>query len=1627
MKEIIRTMCSYSETMPEVPFKIILREQYLNLFDQQFDEHKILAVKGQDGVGVSTVMALYAQRHANSCASYFNTTWSQSMLDIRVVERSLVNQLCYYIGEDKDVEMLHTLIHKVNNVARKKKENVYFVLDRFDLLPLAYTDAIKQLLSQLYGINNARFLFSGDINRIKQLVPDPEEVFSTNDILPFSKSDVYLYLQSLNQEITPEQADVLYEMSKGIGERLHIIVDKMRKEGVDALLDMYYNNISDLYALDYEEVQKVEHGISFMSLLTFSEYPLSKAIIMTCMEISPEKLDDILNQFEPYITNENGVVSLRSNVFRKYLQTKLRAQKAKVDLMLISILEKETVEEAFDYLPALYIQHRKRETLVAYLTSDKVQHYLEDQQSQAALNKQCDYGYKACTNFDAQMPAYFRFAVNRSASREIEKNKLTDSEIDALMSVGDYERAFVLAQNVFLHEERLKCFLLIAQYQNKLPVQTRQELLSQIASLTRIIQFEQIPDKAIELAKLMLPVNFVEALTIIDRVAKVTKDKQQLNRLYAAISVSYNHEGKQSSDAPTKEDLVETKIEDDELRQMATVMKTILQDSSVEHVIQQMDKLPTATSKLYFLHFWIPNHKKSEHIEDAIRYALKLTIDESNTTIPKVSFIRRFCEPLPLVAPEYVEELVQMIDSVVTSIKYPTVEYVELQLLVIAALKNVDIVKAEERVIELYYEIDDLSDKSIRAHCKAFLLRDFDKLGAREMEKWIGKASFELQEELTNDIADLLSKSAYHIKVVEGPIKALVCTYSTFVCEIIEKMNTEERRCRAYLMALLEYVSHVEMSKFEWRTFEKFFSKIMHDVSDIERPLMILANRIVEDKDITKAQTNIRALCSKLGNVEHASVKCKIYALFFVWLSKNNPDNGAIGDIKKQLQEIWSGINSPRIKVELGFRIAQVLAKESTQELAKEYVAESIKLQDSTLFSSLSCAEAYAQSLTLLEHSLGILIRANISEQEDLDELETLFEYEGDEGEAMIAWAKIALEFLEAGRRDKFTEILRRKFATTYSESSVFSSKRVLYNISPALYLQGPSMFYERISKYDESFQNLCIENVARYVVNHYPYPEYIDTDSIESQRVLEYKDYEYLIDLMEHTSDECFIFNYIETITTALKGNYDNQLSREHIVTLCSKLEKLVQDRFPMANGIQHDGYKIICNAMISGSHPNKAIDPVRVRTEIESIPNVADRSFLYSNIASYLKKKDQSKSYIDSALQASAEIGDMFDQLNRMNNCYIQAYQSNKTMMRPIAQGIMSVLMANKNGTYMDFQRYIDTISEYDEKIAEDVLEMVDNDPARVQYKKRLKARLDSTKRLKGAKNDFDQIAKLSDDEIIRFFDKQMEALVKKANLSKEISKTKNVVQAIYNNPISEVQNAILFFMENLYLQFKRTRVSAETLREIHRVLQQNVKIVLALAAGTQTKLERINQILSEKKQANNIIGIGEGAVGREKIISWYNNHPYGELQIIDAYFVPEELGVIKALMDINNELHVTILTCLNTQNSLDDYQREWRRISNELPGNIKISNVYFTDSSPIKSPIHDRWWILYDQEEDHYEGIRMASVSTFGSRETEISIMDQKAIDDVCDLWAKYAIRRPMRVDGKAISYDNIEISV
>ena len=170
-------------------------------------------------------------------------------------------------------------------------------------------------------------------------------------------------------------------------------------------------------------------------------------------------------------------------------------------------------------------------------------------------------------------------------------------------------------------------------------------MIANIKSLAESIDFDHMPQKAIEIAKLMLPVDFVMALSIIDRVAKLTKDKIQYDRLYTAISLSYNEISKDKDDS-SKMDLAATKISDEGVRKMAIAMRTVLHDNSVDQIISKLDEIPNLTSRLYFLQFWIPDHKEVEDIDKIVLYAIKLVIKDSNVTLPKASLLCKYLEPL---------------------------------------------------------------------------------------------------------------------------------------------------------------------------------------------------------------------------------------------------------------------------------------------------------------------------------------------------------------------------------------------------------------------------------------------------------------------------------------------------------------------------------------------------------------------------------------------------------------------------------------------------------------------------------------------------------------------------------------------------------------------------------------------------------------------------------------------------------------------------------------------------------------------------------------------------------------------------------------------------------------------
>lgn len=827
-----------SETKPRVREQLISREQYIEFIEEQLEENRVLCVQGAEGVGVTTTLALFAKRHGNQCASYFNNGWSRYLLNPKAIVSSLQSQLEQANAniEDGDNEKsLTTWVYRLNKMTRGKNHYFYFVFDGFDNLPAVFVDGIKSVLAPLFSVSNARFIFSGDAQNLKQLLPKGTVLKQTNELFKFQKNDVEGYLKGVVPNMEAEDISIFYDLSKkGNARLLTILTEKIQKYGVQKIRDFYMYGVDDFYAEDYGWIETQDGNVrQMMALLAFCEIPMNRQMVRKTLNLSNEDVNGLLALCGDYVgETEEGTIELRSDDFRKYLRERLSELKNDIELLLIDVIEKSTdMGEQFVYLPALYKHVKDNKQLVDYLTSENVQHYLVAQQSQAALNAQCEYGYNACTDFETQAAAFFRFAINRSVSRELEKNELSDTEIEALIAIGDDEKAYGLIQSVFLMEERLKCLLIIAQSGQHLSESMREEIDQQIDVLTATINFEYIPDKALELAKLMLPVKMEKALEIIDRVAKVTKDRQQIDRLYTAISISFNNEGKADDNLTQRADIANSKIEDEGLRKMASVMRTIMKESTAAQVVAKMKELP-ASSQLYFLRFWIPDHKDLDDIGEAVEYAVRLVIDTSLTMMPKVTLLNMYCKPLPKMNEEQVRKVVNLIDAVVANIKFPTVEYVKLQIHVVAALVKIDEADAKNRMENLYLEIDEFKDKALQAHCKALLLRNYENLGDK-IEDWV-MSGRKLKEDILKDIYEVLGNSAYHLKVVEGPIAALVCTEEDFVKDVIAKMNTTERQSRAYLRAALEYVWQKDVKRLDWNYFVRLFSQISYDTPNTD-------------------------------------------------------------------------------------------------------------------------------------------------------------------------------------------------------------------------------------------------------------------------------------------------------------------------------------------------------------------------------------------------------------------------------------------------------------------------------------------------------------------------------------------------------------------------------------------------------------------------------------------------------------------------------------------------------------------------------------------------------------------------------------------------------------------------
>lgn len=208
------------------------------------------------------------------------------------------------------------------------------------------------------------------------------------------------------------------------------------------------------------------------------------------------------------------------------------------------------------------------------------------------------------------------------------------------------------------------------------------------------------------------------------------------------------------------------------------------------------------------------------------------------------------------------------------------------------------------------------------------------------------------------------------------------------------------------------------------------------------------------------------------------------------------------------------------------------------------------------------------------------------------------------------------------------------------------------------------------------------------------------------------------------------------------------------------------------------------------------------------------------------------------------------------------------------------------------------------------------------------------------------------------------------------------------------------------------------------MHNAFRYNLKLVLSLAADTKERIDRVESLMRTNVFTDDsFIRIGEEDKAKAYIMNWYQSFNFNTLTIIDPYFKPQDLSVIKQLCDINNDLEIRVLTHRQKYQN-EDYDSCWRTVSSGVTNTIRLNFVWYEDNSK-DGPLHDRYWICSDDENDKHQGLTLCSIDSLGKKESSITEIDLSKIMVVLNSYSKYAYTRIKKVGGRVLMYDDMEL--
>lgn len=1621
------------ETLPSLPSDIYLRDNYIDIIQKKLNTCDVLFLKGEAGIGKTTILASFVNETSINAISHFISVSDMFTYTPFYFKQNIANQIQFYATdkcEYKEIMEIDDTFSPLQSALRRKIRNscksnnpLYFIFDGLNEISKVERDHLVRIIHNL-PFKLAKFIFSCDDDEIELCLPKGLN-YTYLDVTKFTIIETEHYLSDL--EASKEQYKELYLIShKGLPEKLSQIKRLCKEVGDinDFLETVNYN--TDLFEVEWKNIQTESELL--IAFLAHNNEIFNIKGVSEILDFTINWIKDQLETIKFIELDDNEDLKFLSNSHRNFAKEKTKKYEEKVWALIIDHYEKNVSEEESIFnLPNLYLKAKKWKELTKLLSLNAFITVVDRFKSISNVKRQLDYGLEAAKHINVNnehVGDILRFALHKSSFFEMEKFESWENEVEARIALHKYDEAILIANSALLKEDRLKMLSIIAKHL-KLSGKINQGICDQIKELYPQIEFHEIREKGFEIANLLMYFDFPLALNLMEQVLDRNTQDNSVDFAYAYLSFYAFSANKQANSKLIDIDLISAKIKDSNTRAFSTSLDFLTEECNVETIIEKANKIQNANSKIFLLRYWIVNNLTVKNIETVIEYCLNEIISSSNENIPNASVLSDIAKPIPLIPNfQVILDLITLFDSQKNTINTPTRDFIQLQLTIAEALYKFNKSKALDRIFEVWFIIEEeIKDLSIKTDCLTLL---WDKFLLIDEDNSIEKSIFpsgSIEDQIKLNLKELLSKTAYHFRMVEFIIEKMVVKKPRFILELINKINTFERRQAAFELASINYINGTKADEIEPTIIQEFYNAVLIDK---KRTKIIIS--LLEKYDTIKDAGDLRLLLlfkNEICNIKSLSKICYALTVFLKILFRNKTIYSSLVDeIYSRLIGHWKSIDNQVQKVQVGFLISKNLAS-SDNEKANDFLEMTIKFKDQSPFASSSIMQVYYLNAKLVIKAFeGIALLKN-DFHEELNKIDEIIDLIPSKSDKIKLWSSLALVLRSANKISEFSKIVIEKVDPLINEISLLDSNlkiSIFKIISPTLFFSSQSAFLFNIDSFSGDVKDEIISNVCHYIF----YKKEIDEPVSKKEKGVElsYASYIELCNLLKECENDNLIYSYVRKISINLEKNAGKLITTEMKNLIISELNKIIDSKLPnKSKGVDHNGYLILSKAslLIHKDYYKCRTEWDSLFNEARSLNNISDKSLVLVVLVELLEdriKKQYRIDLLEEAFNFIRRIPSNYDKTNRFDTTWSVWLAIEKGQFEKHIRLAYNELINDKDGALGNIKEIIDIAHQHNSKLAEELVTILDQEPSRQKLKDPLLLRLKSKEKIKKASDELENLKQLTENEFHELFDSKLGNLNSGSIAYTPLNKTYNILEVTAEIPLSKSFGSLKFFIQN---EIQRMNPDLNLILSFFEATYQNGKLIATFSTDNIEQMKHLFKYSqSEISLINPIFRYGERQKFLQFLSSWILKNIENEIFIIDPYFEPNQVDIVKLIKENKPKARITILTSnnkkpLNDSVNFDTYCQDWKSIfQNNIPDNRII---YVADSSNYDCPFHDRW-ILGDELKS---GLILNSLNSLGNKkDTQIIEMDDSALKNIESIVFDYIYHKKSRIKGYDLNY-------